>query len=151
MNKADQLHHQTLTSCSLYTYIRAVLKLINKLNTDAVLGVAVDITNMSTVPNADVVDFPLDKLTITLPLPTTQSNLPHEIVLYRTGTQEQNLHIKMNGRMRNRYFTEKSIQYPFRCLLLAARLFPQKILGTQVLQRQARPCVAMVIIKCRTN
>ena len=98
MNKADQRHHRTLTPRSLYTCIRSVLKLVNKLNANVVLGEAIVITNMNTAPNSGVVDFPLDELPILLPLPPTQSNLPHEIVLYRTGIPEENLHIKMNER-----------------------------------------------------
>ena len=103
MNKADQRHHRTLTPHSLYTCIRVVLKLVNELNVDGVLGVAIAITNMNTAPNAGVVYLPLDKPPIILSLSPTQSNLHHEILLYRTKIPEENLHIRMNGRARCQY------------------------------------------------
>ena len=151
MNEVDQRNHRQLTPRSLYTCIRAVIKLINKQHAGVILGVEISITNMNTSPNVGVVDFLLNEPPILFPLPPAQSNLPHDIVLYNTGIPETNLHIRMNERLRSGYFTEKCIQYPFRCILLAARLFPQKILGAQVLKTRSRSCVAMVIINYRTN
>ena len=93
MNTADQRNHRQLTPRCLYTCIRAVLKLVNKLDAGVVLGVAIVITNINTAPNAGVLDFPLDKPSILLSLPPTQSNLPHKMVLHRTGIPEEKLHI----------------------------------------------------------
>ena len=45
---------------------------------------------------------------------------------------------------------KKYVSHPFRCILLVARLFPRKILGTKVLNTRSTPCVAVVIIKYRT-
>ena len=84
MNKADQHKHRTLAPGSLKTCIRAVLKLVNKLDTNVVIGVAVAITNMSTALDVNAVDFLLNEPSILFPLPPTQSNLPQEIVLHRT-------------------------------------------------------------------
>ena len=132
MNKTDNRHHNALTLCSLYTCIRAVLKQVNELNADVVLGVVIAIANMNTAPDARVVDFPLNKLPFLLPLSPTQSNLPQEIVLHRTGIPKENLYIRMNRRTQSRYFMEKFTQDLFRCFLFISRQFPQKILGTQI-------------------
>ena len=81
MNEAGQRNHQQLTLHSLYTCIRAVLKLINELHASAdagvVLGVAITIINTNTAPNVGIVDFLLDKPPILIPLPHVQSTLPH--------------------------------------------------------------------------
>ena len=71
MNEADCCQHRTLTPVSLYTCIRAVLKLVKKLDADAVFGVAVVITKMTTAQDPDVVDFLLNKLPVLLPLSLT--------------------------------------------------------------------------------
>ena len=84
MNEADWRQHRTLMPGSLYTCIRAraVLRLVNKLDTNVVFGVAVAITNMNTAPDANLVECLLNEPPVLFPLPSTQSNLPQEIVLY---------------------------------------------------------------------
>ena len=155
MNEADSHNHWQLTPRSIHTYIRAVLKLINKLHASVdagvVLGVAIVIININTAPNVGVVDFPLDEPPILLPLPHTQSTLPRELVFVSTIIPEANLYIRMDGRTRSGCFTKKSVRYPFKCILLAARLFLRNILRIQVLKPRSRPCAAMVVIKYRTN
>ena len=88
MNEVDQRNHLQLTPCSLYTCIRAVLKLINELHASVdagvVLGVAIAIINMNTAPNVGVVNSPLDEPILLLPLPHTHSTLPPELVLVST-------------------------------------------------------------------
>ena len=60
--------------------------------------------------------------------------------------------MRIYGRMWSRYFVEKSVSHPFRCILHAARLFPQKILGTKVLKKtRFTPYVAMMNIKYRAD
>jgi hypothetical protein len=83
MNDADRRHHRTITPGSLYTCIRAVLKLVNELDYDVVFGVAVAITNMNTVQDANIVDLLTNEPPVLFPMPApTQPNLPHEIVLH---------------------------------------------------------------------
>ena len=84
MNDMNQRNHRKLTPRSLYTCIRAVLRLINKEYASVVL--------------AGVVDCPLDKSPILLPLPLAQSKLPNELVLFSTIIPVANLYIRMNGR-----------------------------------------------------
>ena len=124
---------------SFHTCIRAVLKLVTKLDVDVVLVVAIAITSMKTSLNANVMDFLLNEPPFLHPLPPTQANLPQEIVLHETGIQEDNPHIRLGDRPQSQYFMEKLNLDPFRCIMFAPRIFPQKILGTQVLKKDPPP------------
>ena len=55
----------------------------------------------------------------------------------------------MNGRTRSKYFSDRSITHSFISILIAPRLFPQKILETKVLKTRSTPYIAVVIIKYR--
>ena len=129
MNEADHRNYWQLTSCSLYTSITAVLKLMNtphaSIYAGVLIGICIAILNMNTLPNTNVVDFPLHEPSILFPLPRAQSTLPHELVLVGTTIPEVNLHMRMHGRMRSKYCGKKSVTYPFRGILLVARLFPE--------------------------
>ena len=128
---------------------------MNKLHTSVdagvVLGVPIVILNMNTGPNTNVVDFTLHKPPILLPLPRIQSTLPHELVLVRATILEVNLHMRMDGRTQSGCFAQKSVTHLFRCILIAARLFPQKISGTKVLETRSISYAARVLIKYRAD
>ena len=100
-------------------------KLHTNINAGVVLSVDIAILNMNMLPHRNVVGFPLHKPPILLPLPRVQSTLPHELVLVQTTIPEVNLHMRMHGRTRSKYCGKKSVTYPFRGILLVARLFPE--------------------------
>ena len=54
----DHHHHEIITPIALYTCIRAVIKLLNKVDPGVVFGVAVAIKNINTTTHVNIVDLP---------------------------------------------------------------------------------------------
>ena len=80
MDNADQRDYRQLTPSALYTSIKAMIKLLHELNkridAGVVLGGCVAILNMNSMPNTNILELPLHKPRILLPLPRTHSTLP---------------------------------------------------------------------------
>ena len=112
-----------------------------------VLGVCEAILNMNPMPNMNIVELPHHEPRILLPLPHAQATLPQELVLTRTSTPNKNQDVRIDGRKQSEYFADRSASNPFMSMLIAPRLFPQKILDTKVLKTRSAPHVAMEIIK----
>ena len=155
MDKADRRNYRKLTPSARYTGIKAVPKLVHKLNkridTGIVLGVFVAILNMNATPNTHVLDLPLHELQILLPLPRAQSTLPQELLLTGTRIPDTHLDMGLNGRTRTKCFVDRSITHSYICTLIAPRLFPQKILETKVLKTRFTPYIVVMIIKYRED
>ena len=101
--------------------------------------------------NHEHIRTPLHEPRILLPLPRAQSILPQELVLIGTNIPDAHLHVGMKGRTRSKYFADRSITQSFISILIAPRLFPQKILETKVLKTRSTPYLAVVIIKYRED
>ena len=59
MNDVDCGHHRNILPTSLYVSIRAVIRLVNGLDSNIVFGVGVAITNMNTTTYINIVDLSL--------------------------------------------------------------------------------------------
>ena len=82
-----------------------------------------------------------------LPPPQSQSTLPHEFSLMSTRISDNHLSLAVDEKKRSEYFVSKSFDNPFLSIMIAPRLFPQKILEIKVYKTPSIPQIAVVIIR----
>ena len=143
------------TPIALYTSTKVVIKLMYKLSkrieAGAVRGVCVAIPNMNSMPNTNILELPHHKPQILLPLPRAQSTFPQALVLTGTRLPDAHLEMGMDGRTQSNYFVDRYTTHSFISILIAPRVFPQKILRTKVPKARSTPYIAVVIIKHRED
>ena len=136
MDDADQINHQkNLSPPSIYAAIRAAINLVNKLDTTILFRLAIVITNLNNTKHINIVDIPPQntKPRVMPPLPlTTQPTLPNKLSLQRTSLPERNIRVTLGNQTQSQYFSERSLQNPFRCIQLAPHIFSGVIMGMQI-------------------
>ena len=115
------------------------------------LGVCVAILNMNLIPNTNLLELPHHEPPILLPLPRVHSTLAQELILIGTRIPDAHLDMRMDGRTESKYFANRSITHSFISILIASRLFSQKILETKVQKTSSTPYIEVVIIKYRED
>ena len=157
MIQRDQRAGREITTSALHASIKAVLALIYGPNGEtieegAIEGVTVTsfclaVINMNPRSHTAEADFPPRAHRISLPPLQRPSDLPHQLSLTSTRIPDDQLSRADDGTTRSTYFSNTSVNNPFLAILLAPRLFPQKILDTKVYKTPAgSPLLSLVII-----
>ena len=74
-----------------------------------------------------------------------------EAGVIRTRLPDTHLDMASDGRTRSKYFTDRSITHSFTSILIAPRLFPQKIVKIKVLKTRPTPYIALMITTYRED
>ena len=147
MDSPDRMYQQQNSKIVLLVTIRAPIYLAYDSDHGVLFRVAIAITNVHTIKNANVIDVPLPdrEPRIILPLPT-QNTLPPNFTLRGTGMPDRHSGVNLRNQSWSRYFADRIPNQPFRCVLLISRLVPSLVLKTQVLVSNRLPLIAVVIV-----
>ena len=105
----------------------------------SVASVCVTIINMNLMSNMNALESPRRVPRMLFPPPQGQSTLQHEFSLMSTRISDNHLSLAVVRKKRSEHFASKSFNNPFLAIMIAPRLFLQKILETKVYKTASIP------------